>query len=553
MLSKLSVQNYALIKNLEVEFERDFSVITGETGAGKSILLGALGLVLGNRADLSSLKDKEKKCIIEAEFEISNYNLLGVFESLDLDYEEITVIRRELLPSGKSRAFVNDTPVNLKSLQYLQTLLLDIHSQNHTLSLSEVKYQYDIIDTLAKQQENVKSYQKSLKEYKLAARQLKKLEEHQKNAKEQYDYRLHLYQELQEADLKEIDEVEKLESQIHKLSSAEDIKNNLYQSLQLCVEEPSGIQTQMSQFYHLLSKLIPFDDQFKALYDRVHSVKIELEDVVQELEHQTEDIVADPDVLQTLNDRLSMLFHLQKKHGVLSLQELIEKRDSLALQVAEVDDADHMRQEAEQEVKLTRKRTLALAKALSDQRIKVALIFKKEVEDILAHLGMEHTQIKIEVKALDTFNEFGINELQFLLATNKGSDFGLLKKVASGGELSRIMLAIKMIVSKRKTLPTILFDEIDTGVSGDIAQKMAEVMKLMGKNMQVITITHLPQVASKGKQHYKVFKTIEGEETISYLQPLNPTERIEELAKMLGGKDISASALKHAEQLLSNS
>jgi len=550
MLVKLSVHNYALIKRLEVDFSNDFSVITGETGAGKSILLGALGLVLGNRADLTNLKDKTKKCVVEAEFNIASYKLNATFESLDLDYEDLTIIRRELLPSGKSRAFVNDTPVTLKALQTLQTLLLDIHSQNNTLSLSEKDYQYYVIDTLANHQNLLNDYKKHFKEYQHAKKNLANIKQSQADSKQQYDYNLHLYNELKIAKLKEVDEVETLEVNIKKLSFAEDIKTGLFESLNLAINEQTGIQTQFNQLQNFLSKIAPFDDNLNLLLERINSLSIELNDVVQELEHHNENIEADPNALETLNSRLSLLFDLQKKHGVSSLKELIEKQQQLEVKVNQVEDAENLLAEAEKNVKEYKELSLFTAQKITANRKKVIPTFTKQLHSILTHLGMENAQMKIETNSSDQFNEYGVDNLSLLLSSNKGSDFGLLKKVASGGELSRIMLAVKMILSERISLPTILFDEIDTGVSGDIANKMAVLMKQMGEHMQIITITHLPQVASKGKQHYKVYKKVENNETLSYLEALDHPQRINEIAQMLGGKEVSSSALEHAEQLL---
>ncbi len=551
MLVTLSVQNYALIKRLQVDFTEGYSVITGETGAGKSILLGALGLVLGNRADLANLKDKDKKCVIEAEFQIGTYQLNDVFNNLDLDYEEVTIIRRELLPNGKTRAFVNDTPVNLRALQALKKYLLDIHSQHNTMSLSDKNYQYYIVDALAGNLDLLVQYKQSLKAYKKTVKELKVLKDNQADAKEQHEYNLHLYNELQNAKLKEVDEIEVLEAEIEKLSHAEDIKTGLFESLQLAVDEQTGVQSLLYQLQNVLSKIASFHTDYQSIFERAKSLKIELDDLVFELEKHTETVEADPKTLESLNDRLTQLFDLQKKHFVSSLVELIAKRDVLALKVGQVEDAAGLLLEAEKNVTLQKQLTLKITKKISENRKKIVKSFKNDLESILAKLGMENAQFKVDITKENEFTEYGIDDVSFLLASNKGSDFGLLKKVASGGELSRIMLGIKMILSKFVSLPTILFDEIDTGVSGDVATKIADVMVEMGKNMQVITITHLPQVASKGKNHYKVYKKVEGEETITYLTQLETEQRVSEIAEMLGGKEKSQSAIEHAQQLLS--
>lgn len=551
MLTSLTVQNYALIKSLQVDFTQGYSVITGETGAGKSILLGALGLVLGNRADLSHLKDKEKKCVIEAEFDIGTYQLDVVFEELDLDYESQTILRRELLPSGKSRAFVNDTPVSLKSLQALKEYLLDIHSQHNTMALSDKKYQYYVVDALAGNLEILSGYKKSLKTYKKAVKDLEVLKKGQEEAKQQYEYNLHLFQELDVAKLKETNEVELLEKEIEKLSHAEEIKNNLFESVQISTEEEIGVQSLLTRLETAMSKIASYDTDYGTLFERSKSLKIELDDLVFELEKHAESVDVDPETLENMNQRLTLLFDLQKKHFVTSIEELILVRDNLSEKVKQVEDATGLLVDAEKKVAKSKKVVLDLANKLSSNRKKMVKSFKQDLETVLATLSMENAQFKVEINQLDEFSEYGIDDVSFMLSSNKGSDFGLLKKVASGGELSRIMLGIKMILSKFVHLPTILFDEIDTGVSGEVATKIADVMQVMGENMQVMTITHLPQVAAKGKEHYKVYKEVKGNQTATHLIVLDKEQRVKEIAEMLGGKDMSKSAIEHAQQLLS--
>lgn len=551
MLVSLSVQNYALIKRLQIDFAKGYSVITGETGAGKSILLGALGLVLGNRADLSNLKDKDKKCIIEAEFQIGEYHIKPVFEDLELDYESLTIIRRELLPNGKSRTFVNDTPVNLKALQKLKEYLLDIHSQHNTQSLSNKNYQFYVVDALAGNLDLLKTYQAEYKKYKNVVKELALLKSNQQEAQQQYEYNLHLFKELQNAKLKEVNEVELLEAEIEKLSHAEDIKNGLFESIQTTTEEEIGAQALLNRLQNLLGKIAPYDKDYDSLYERANSLKIELDDLVFELEKYSEKIEANPEELDHLNNRLSLLFDLQKKHFVTSLEALITVRNDLSEKVGQVEDAVDLLKNAELKVENQKTITLEIAKNISKNRKKIIEGFKSDLENVLGKLSMENAQFLVDIQPEKEFTEYGIDDITFLLSSNKGSGFGPLKKVASGGELSRIMLGVKMILSKIVNLPTILFDEIDTGVSGDVATKIADVMNDMGKNMQVITITHLPQVAAKAQNHYKVFKRVEGNETISYLNQLSSKERIDEIAEMLDGKDKSKSAIEHAIQLLS--
>jgi len=550
MLVSLSVQNYALIKSLQIDFTKGYSAITGETGAGKSILLGALGLVLGNRADLTNLKDKDKKCIVEAEFKIESYQIESVFEVLDLDYESLTIIRRELLPNGKTRAFVNDTPVNLNVLNQLKEYLLDIHSQDNTRSLSDKKYQFYVVDALAGNLDLLALYQLEFKKYKDSVKELSLLRTQQDEAKQQYDYNLHLYKELDTAKLKETNEIEWLEAEIEKLSHAEDIKNYLFESLKVSTEDEIGIQSLLYQLQTALGKISAYDDEYSIIFERANSIKIELDDVVFEIESLSEKLEANPDDLEVLNDRLMMLFDLQKKHFVTSLEELIGVRDELKSKVGEVEDAQEVLKAAEKKVKTQKIITSELAEKISVNRKGIAKSFKTELESILTKMNMENAQFLVDIQPSSEFTEYGLDDLSFLLSSNKGSDFGSLKKVASGGELSRVMLGIKMILSTFVSLPTILFDEIDTGVSGEVATKIADVMFNMGKNMQVITITHLPQVAAKAIKHYKVYKKVEGDETLSYLIELSQNDRVDEIAEMLGGKDKSESALEHARQLL---
>lgn len=550
MLVSLSIKNYALIKNISVQFYEGYSVITGETGAGKSILLGALGLVLGNRADSNVLKNQSEKCVIEAEFDIRNYNLQSVFESLEIDYEHVTIIRRELLPNGKTRAFVNDSPVSIKSLQILQTYLIDIHSQNNNQELSEKKYPFLVVDSLANTSALLTSYQEEFRNYKKAVKAYNELKSSQELSKQQYDYNLFVYNELVAANLKETTEIENLESEIEKLSNIESIKLHLSEAVGLAVADEVGLQSQLAKMMHSLSKIASYDQLYQEAFERISAIKIEFDDAVVELEDQFEKVDFEPESLTTMSDRLSLLYSLLKKHQVLSLEELINLRNNLETKIALVTDSETILKEQEAKVLQYKTSTLAVAKEITEARKKVVPHLVGQIEHILKNLGMENAQFDVAITSNEVFNDNGIDEIDFLLASNKGSEFSLLKKVASGGEMSRIMLALKTILSKVVKLPTIIFDEIDTGVSGEVATKIALLMQHMGKHMQVITISHLPQVASKGATHYKVFKQVDGDETNTYLKQLSANERIEEIAEMLSGKEKSQSALEHAQQLL---
>ncbi|KAF9660359.1 DNA repair protein RecN [Tenacibaculum mesophilum] len=549
MLTHLSIHNYALINQLTIDFTNGLSIITGETGAGKSILLGALGLVMGNRADLAALKDTEKKCVIEAQFSVEGYALQELFEELDLDYEQETIIRREILPSGKSRAFVNDTPVTLSILNALKTKLIDIHSQHQTMQLSDVSFQFSVIDALAKNQAKIASYKRGLRTYNKLRKELKVLQEETEKSKEQYEYNLHLFNEFEEANLKE-GEQEVLEEKLDKLNNIEEIKLNLSEALGVSINEEIGIQTLLNSLESKLQKISSFSKQYEELANRVTSVKIELDDVVTELESANEEVEFNPNEIEELNDRLQLIYNLQKKHSVSTISELQEIHASLSEKVAQVEDAGGIVAQKEAEIKEVAKKLDDVAKMITTSRNKVIPKLKKDLEYLLSELGMPNARFAIELLASEEYLSNGKDNLQFLFSANKGGNFGELKKVASGGELSRIMLSIKKILSENIQLPTIIFDEIDTGVSGEVSNKIAKIMQDMSAHMQVITITHLPQIASKGVQHYKVFKGEEKGVTTSNLKLLSEDERIREIAEMLSGKDVSESALIHAKELL---
>ena len=550
MLTHLSINNYALIDVLEIDFTKGLSIITGETGAGKSILLGALGLVLGNRADLSSLKDNSKKCVIEAKLQIANYNLASFFEKVDLDYESETIIRREILPSGKSRAFVNDTPVTLSILNELKVQLIDVHSQHQTLQLSDNSFQFSIVDALAKNKEKVASYKKGYALLQKLQKELLQLQEKQKEANQQYDYNLHLFNELEEANIT-IDEQAELEEKLEKLNNVEDIKLNLAEALSISINEEIGLQSLLHALQNKLTNISSFSKEYQELSERISSVKIEFDDIIDELESANDNVDFNPNEAEQINDRLQLLYNLQKKHYVNSNEALLVVFKELSQKVATVESADEVINQKQNEINIVAKKLDDLAAQISKTRTTAIPKLTKKLENILADLGMKNARFSINITLKDTYFSNGKDELSFLFSANKGGNFGELKKVASGGELSRIMLSVKAILSENIQLPTIIFDEIDTGVSGEVSNKIAHIMQQMSENMQVIAITHLPQIASKGKQHYKVFKEDKNGITSTNLKQLNQEQRITEIAEMLSGKDISTSALTHAKELLS--
>jgi DNA repair protein RecN (Recombination protein N) len=549
MITSLSIENFALIEKLDIDFSNGFSIITGETGAGKSILLGALGLVLGKRADLTSLKNKDEKCIVEANFSIGKYDLEFFFESNDIDYEQETIIRREILPSGKSRAFVNDSPVNLQQLQDLSFYLIDVHSQHQTLELSEEEYQFKIIDAIANNQEFLIEFQSGLKKYRVAKSTLESKKNELLAVLKEKDYNEFLYQELEIANLKE-GELEELEQQYQTLSNVEFIKENLDKLLSISNEEEFGVLKNLKEFKAVLQKNVGFSTEYQALFERTNSLLIEFDDIVKELNRESDLVFNDPEKLETVNQKMQLIYNLQKKHNVLTVEELIQIQTDLEGKVVSVVSLEEEIVDLEKSIKDLELQLDEVANKITDSRRETIPNLSEQLIAILNLLGMPNVRFKIDVIASETYNNNGKDSLQFLFSANKGTDFGLLKKVASGGEMSRIMLAVKSILSKYSKLPTIIFDEIDTGVSGEIANKMGEIMRDMSKSMQVFAITHLPQIAAKGANHYKVFKTVLGENTVSELKLLNNDERIIEIAEMLSGKDISDSAVNHAKALL---
>lgn len=549
MLASLSIKNFAIIDNLHVNFEEGFSIITGETGAGKSILLGGLALILGKRADLSSLKIREKKCIIEGEFLISKYDLQELFVEHDLDFEERTIIRREILPNGKSRAFINDTPTTLSVLAALSERLIDVHSQHQTLELADINYQFLIIDSLADNGKFLKSYKEGLNIYKRLNNELKALLYRQQEETNQYEYNTYLLNELKEANFK-VDEQSTLEDTLEKLNHIEEIKLYLTEAKQLFEQEELGISDQLNRYAGILTRLSKFSKEYQELSNRLHSIKIEIDDINQELEAGNENIEYSPAEIEKYNNRLQLIYDLQKKHKVNSIEELLEQQQKLNIKVSSVDNASEIIAAKEKEILELENRLNILSITLRKNRQAAIPELIKQLEALLKELEMPKTTFKINLIETQDFNIHGKDELEFLISTNKGSSFDSLKKIASGGEMSRIMLAVKSILCNYSNLPTIIFDEIDTGVSGEVSNRIATVMSAMSKQMQVIAITHLPQIAAKGTHHFKVYKEEINNRTVTNIKLLSKSERVSELAEMLSGKEIIDSAIVHAKQLL---
>ena len=549
MITSLSIENFALIEKLSISFDTGFSTITGETGAGKSILLGALGLVLGKRADLTSLKNKSEKCVIEAHFEIKNYNLIPFFQDNDLDFEEETIIRREILPSGKSRAFVNDTPVNLNELQQLGEFLLDIHSQHQTQELSQESAQFHIIDAVAANSDLLFEYAILLKEYKKSQSDLKLKIEHLQTILNEQDYNTFLLDELLLANLKS-DEQAILESEYEKLNNVEFIKENISKSLLLSNDEQLGVLPNLKEIKLSIQKIANFSSNYKFLSERIESVSIEFDDIEKELAQLSETIISNPEELEIINQKLQTIYNLQKKHQVATIDELLIIQNELDNKVVSVLTFESEIEKIKLIINELQIKLDEIAFKINSNRIIAIPILTDKLSFILSQLGMPNARFDLQLIQKETFLNNGKDELQFLFSANKGSDFGLLKKVASGGEMSRIMLAVKAILAQYSNLPTLIFDEIDTGVSGEIANKMGDIMKEMSRNMQIFAITHLPQIASKGTSHFKVFKSSTNNQTQSEIKLLNSNERVYEIAQMLSGSTISDSALNHAKELL---
>ncbi|WP_337965178.1 DNA repair protein RecN [uncultured Flavobacterium sp.] len=549
MITSLSIKNYALIEKLAIDFSKGFSIITGETGAGKSIILGAIGLVLGKRADLTSLKNKEEKCVIEAHFEISKYNLKEFFESNDLDYEDETIIRREILPSGKSRAFINDSPVNLQELQDLSLFLIDIHSQQQTQELSDESVQFKIIDAIANNGETILSYQKLLKEYKTDKSKLNALLKKQSDSGKELEYNTFLLNELVVAKLKS-GEQEELEADYEKLNNVEIIKESIDKSLVIANEEQFGVFHNLNEIKASLQKIALFSPEYQSLFERITSVAIEVDDVSRELQNASEKLLNDPAQLELVSQKLQLIYNLQKKHQVKTVDELLQIQADLENKVLELDNIEEEITVLSKSIEQKTSELDTFSATIHQERINAIPVLSNQLVSILETLGMPNVRFNMELLPSETYFNNGKDELQFLFSANKGTDFGLLKKVASGGEMSRIMLAVKAILAQYSKLPTLIFDEIDTGVSGEIAIRMGEIMKEMSGKMQIFAITHLPQIAAKGDSHFKVSKSTVDDDTQSELKLLSQEERVTEIAQMLSGAVVSDSALNHAKALL---
>ena len=549
MLTKLSIKNFALIDSLEIDFSNGFSIITGDTGSGKSILLNALSLIVGKRADHTSLKNDQFKCIIEGEFDLKSYELKKIFLENDLDYFQHSILRREILPNGKSRSFVNDSPVKLEIMKSIGEKLVDIHTQSQSLVSSKDDFFFSLIDSLSEQQNIVTNFSQNLSIYKEMNLELEKLNRLNASLQNDYDYNQFLFNELNNAKLRD-GEQEELEESLKVLKNSEEIILSLNEIDNLFQNDPNCIENQIRNLNSILNNLSNYSDKFQEYKNRIESVLIELDDVKLELRNSSLNFNHSSSDLEGFESRLNLIYSLQKKHSVNSILQLIELKDNLKKKLDDNHvvgiDIDNLKNDILIKESLLKEQS----KKISISREKVLPNLKIEIESILSSLGMENASFVFNLSKSLKYNKFGIDVIDVLFSANKGIDFAPLFKVVSGGELSRILLTIKSILSHHLNLPTMIFDEIDTGVSGEMSNAMANLMLKMSKKMQIISITHLPQVAAKGNHHYNIHKHESLGATNTEIKKLNNRERVEEIAKMLSGDKISSSALNHAKQLL---
>ncbi len=548
MLQQLSIRNYALIKELVMSPSAGLNMITGETGAGKSIMLGAVGLLLGERADSSVMLEEKEKCIIEGHFDIAAYQMEALFEREELDFINPCIIRREMSPGGRTRAFINDTPVKLETLKIIGSLLMDVHSQHQNLALGEKVFQLKIIDAFAGNRAILENYQSLYKEWKNAKDELDALEQKRINLQKDQDYNQFMFDELDAAKLNK-DEQEETEAQLSVLENAEEIKLKIAEALALLKESDFPALDALRQSRSLLGQISSFGKGLTELYNRLESAFIELEDISQELETETEQVEFDPEKTAQLKERLDLIYRLQQKHQVATIAELIEIKEQYSAKLLDSEDTDYAFNKLKSHIAQLEQKLVNSGTELSKARKEVAPKLEKEIVSILQELGIPNGNFQIEMKPAEP-KLSGADDIQFLFSANKGLKPGELKDVASGGEFSRLIFALKFIIAGKTALPTIVFDEIDTGVSGEIALKLAKMMRKMASKHQVITITHLPQMAVAGEKHFFVYKDNSEPRTVSRIRELSPNDRLLEIAKMIGGENPSATTIQNAKELL---
>jgi DNA repair protein RecN (Recombination protein N) len=561
MLQRLSISNYALIDNLEISLDKGLNILTGETGAGKSIILGALSLILGQRVESRYFFNQQKKCVIEGAFKIGGFHLKSFFDENDLDYEAETVLRREISADGKSRAFVNDTPVTLNLLKALGEKLIDIHSQHATLEINDPDFQLLVVDSVAKHDDLLNNYRLKFKNHKKEIARLRQMIAESDKAKADLDYYQFQFDELEKANLA-TDEQGLLEQELFSLNNAEEIKRNLLGAYYLMNEGETSAIIQLREAGHQLSSLEKFNPDITELYQRLNSVIIELKDIAAEIELIEQRTHTNEARAEEINTRLSLLYNLQKKHRVNTNTELLRLMDDLSGKIQQAIFGDEAIEKLQKQLNIDLAELEKLAAELSANRAKVIPAIEIQVLKSLAEMGMANSNLRIEQTSITEsggrnsplasggLGDSGIDVIRFLFSANKGHSLAEMSKVASGGELSRLMLSIKSLIAQNTALPTIIFDEIDTGVSGEVANKVGQIMEKLSENLQVITITHLPQIAGKGQSHYFVYKDEEGATTYTRIKQLNKQERVLEIAKMLSGDNPGESAMQNARELL---
>lgn len=549
MLQRLTIQNYLLIDNLEISFSDGLSIITGETGAGKSIMIGALSLLLGQRADRTVLRDQESKCVVEALFSIAEYKLQKLFELLDVDYEEQTIIRREIHPNGKSRAFINDSPVDLTALKEIGTSLIDIHSQHQSLNLTDNSFQLKVVDAVAGNDNLLQEYAQVYSAYKSLSAQYSALAEEIQKTRSDYEYYLFQCRQLQEARLTD-GEQEQLEQELHEQEHAEEIKGGLAKSFNLISGEGVGILAVLKEVKDTLAKISSFFSKTQTLHERLQSSYLEIKDVANEIESICEKVEHDPQRMEQTKQRLDLIYELQQKHRVSSVLALLNIQQELEKKIQHVSTSDEKLQALASAVGEHKQRLEELSENLRNRRKEVFNDIQQKVVSVLKQLAIVNASLVIHHEVLNDFTPSGKDKVRFLFSANKNEEVQDIAKVASGGEISRLMLSIKYLIAQRQALPTIIFDEIDTGISSDIADKMGSILKTMASKTQVLNITHLPQIAAKGDHHFYVYKQDGKQKTYTYIKKLEEKERIVEIAKMLSGEELTDAALSNAKALL---
>ncbi len=549
MLKNLSIKNYLLIDDLSISFNNGFSVITGETGAGKSIIVGGISLILGKRADLSVNRDKSKKCIIEGVFDIGSYGLKSLFEDNELDYETDTILRREISSSGKSRAFINDSPVNLNQLSIIGSKIIDIHSQHQNIEVLNSEFQFNLLDLICNNEKRIKDYKTLYNEYKNKSNLLNELINKKNELIQSMDYNKFILNEIDQANILE-ENLEELENMQSSLSNFEVISTELNYSNQIIFDDEIGLNSTLLNLKNSLNKIAKNSEKYKLLFERISSIKIEVEDLGNEIDDLLNSLEQNPDKLNTIIGKIDLINNLLRKHSVTNLEDLSIFRDNLFEKVNTTKNIDGEIDSLQIECTTLKNSLLDISLKIHEFRNKVIPNLTKEIEHVLSDLGMVNSKFKITLKLTDEFYLNGMDQIEFEFLANKGYEFKKIREAASGGEMSRIMLAIKFIMAKYKQLPSIIFDEIDTGVSGEISKKMGLIMKDLGSKIQTFSITHLPQIAAMGESHFKIYKTDLDGHTKTMMVRLNENDRIVEIAKMLEGNNASESAYIHAKQLL---